>query len=256
MSLAQHSAPSGISPRIVRRSIYRHTIPNPRRVLRAAAWFPLRRHPRRIGDQPEPSEAMAIQPCPSRAKRWRERLMPTREGEDASGIRCRRPSPKGGGLHTGTPARAAKRRSPPASGDWRRERDSNPRYGFPYTRFPSVRLKPLGHLSVRAGLTVYRRAGTRSTAECRVRGPTPMARAVLRRLCHVALEASFHGLFPESPKGRPRHSVAEPLIRGQHRQRPAIVAHDVTVRAIARTAQSISSSWNSGGGLWSMWRTC
>src|SRR5450755_1402397 len=33
------------------------------------------------------------------------------------------------------------------SGGWRREWDSNPRYGFPHTRFPSVRLKPLGHLS-------------------------------------------------------------------------------------------------------------
>ena len=30
---------------------------------------------------------------------------------------------------------------------WRREWDSNPRYGFPYTRFPSERLQPLGHLS-------------------------------------------------------------------------------------------------------------
>lgn len=30
---------------------------------------------------------------------------------------------------------------------WRRERDSNPRYGFPYTRFPGVHLQPLGHLS-------------------------------------------------------------------------------------------------------------
>ena len=30
---------------------------------------------------------------------------------------------------------------------WRRERDSNPRYGFPYTHFPGVRLQPLGHLS-------------------------------------------------------------------------------------------------------------
>jgi hypothetical protein len=30
---------------------------------------------------------------------------------------------------------------------WRREWDSNPRYGFPYTRFPSVLLQPLGHLS-------------------------------------------------------------------------------------------------------------
>jgi hypothetical protein len=32
-------------------------------------------------------------------------------------------------------------------GCWRRERDSNPRYGFPYTHFPGVRLQPLGHLS-------------------------------------------------------------------------------------------------------------
>src|SRR5215468_2275647 len=33
---------------------------------------------------------------------------------------------------------------------WRREWDSNPRYGFPYTRFPSVRLQPLGHPSAKA----------------------------------------------------------------------------------------------------------
>src|SRR4030088_2992151 len=36
---------------------------------------------------------------------------------------------------------------------WRREWDSNPRYGFPHTRFPSVRLKPLGHLSMRLLMT-------------------------------------------------------------------------------------------------------
>ena len=30
---------------------------------------------------------------------------------------------------------------------WRRGRDSNPRYGFPYTHFPGVRLRPLGHPS-------------------------------------------------------------------------------------------------------------
>ena len=28
-----------------------------------------------------------------------------------------------------------------------RGRDSNPRYGFPYTHFPGVLLQPLGHLS-------------------------------------------------------------------------------------------------------------
>jgi hypothetical protein len=33
------------------------------------------------------------------------------------------------------------------AGCWRREWDSNPRYGFPYTRFPSERLQPLGHPS-------------------------------------------------------------------------------------------------------------
>src|SRR5690348_7278883 len=37
----------------------------------------------------------------------------------------------------------------PARG-WRRERDSNPRYGFPYTRSPGVRLQPLGHPSTPA----------------------------------------------------------------------------------------------------------
>ena len=30
---------------------------------------------------------------------------------------------------------------------WRRGWDSNPRLGFPNTRFPSVLLQPLGHLS-------------------------------------------------------------------------------------------------------------
>src|SRR5438477_2831084 len=39
---------------------------------------------------------------------------------------------------------------------WRREWDSNPRYGFPYTRFPSVRLQPLGHLSHQPILRVQR----------------------------------------------------------------------------------------------------
>ena len=41
-----------------------------------------------------------------------------------------------------------------------RGRDSNPRYGFPYTHFPGVLLQPLGHLSVccdlfRSGVQIY-----------------------------------------------------------------------------------------------------
>ena len=37
-------------------------------------------------------------------------------------------------------------------GFWRRERDSNPRDGSPPTHFPGVRLRPLGHLSVRRAI--------------------------------------------------------------------------------------------------------
>jgi hypothetical protein len=40
---------------------------------------------------------------------------------------------------------------------WRREWDSNPRYGFPYTRFPSERLQPLGHPSKGKQGAIYRR---------------------------------------------------------------------------------------------------
>ena len=39
---------------------------------------------------------------------------------------------------------------PSSMPEWRRERDSNPRYGYPHTRFPSVRLQPLGHPSAAA----------------------------------------------------------------------------------------------------------
>src|SRR5262249_45063944 len=42
-------------------------------------------------------------------------------------------------------------------GCWRRERDSNPRYGFPYTHFPGVRLQPLGHPSCDCALSTVRR---------------------------------------------------------------------------------------------------
>src|SRR5437879_578729 len=44
-------------------------------------------------------------------------------------------------------ARSRARREGWRQSYWRREWDSNPRYAFTYTRFPSVRLKPLGHPS-------------------------------------------------------------------------------------------------------------
>src|SRR5579859_5525027 len=43
---------------------------------------------------------------------------------------------------------------------WRRDRDSNPGYPLRYTRFPSVRLQPLGHLSAKeAGLLLVYSTG-------------------------------------------------------------------------------------------------
>src|SRR5438094_8947739 len=52
---------------------------------------------------------------------------------------------------------------------WRREWDSNPRYGFPYTRFPSVRLKPLGHPSGSCGSAgnIVVRDGAANPPRCR-----------------------------------------------------------------------------------------
>ncbi len=45
---------------------------------------------------------------------------------------------------------------------WRWERDSNPRYGLPYTHFPGVRLQPLGHPTMfHANLTARRRLARR-----------------------------------------------------------------------------------------------
>ena len=45
---------------------------------------------------------------------------------------------------------------------WRRGRDSNPRYGFPYTHFPGVRLRPLGHPSMSRRRRAVRRISPRA----------------------------------------------------------------------------------------------
>ncbi len=47
------------------------------------------------------------------------------------------------------------------SAKWRREGDSNPRYGYPYTRFPGEPFQPLRHLS--EGRALYRLSVTVST---------------------------------------------------------------------------------------------
>ena len=51
--------------------------------------------------------------------------------------------------------------------EWRREWDSNPRLSFPNTRFPSVLLKPLGHLS--ACCRVWKTSKLEGARQTRVR---------------------------------------------------------------------------------------
>src|SRR5262249_6157708 len=86
---------------------------------------------------------------------------------------------------------------------WRREWDSNPRYGFPYTRFPSVRLKPLGHPSencCNAGnITLHARVRNPLRARGRVR-PRERKRSIhaahVARVAHV-IAGEFAGAFAE-----------------------------------------------------------
>jgi hypothetical protein len=65
---------------------------------------------------------------------------------------------------------------------WRRGRDSNPRYGFPHTHFPGVRLQPLGHPSVARA-----RPGTRAEGDStgRYAGASSLARARQREAMQI-----------------------------------------------------------------------
>ena len=78
---------------------------------------------------------------------------------------------------------------------WRREWDSNPRYGFPYTRFPSVRLKPLGHPS-----------GTETSMENRKGNIAAGFRVTTRRVmrCGARRRVGSRGRWPPAL----RHSAA------------------------------------------------
>ena len=80
---------------------------------------------------------------------------------------------------------------------WRKGWDSNPRYGFPHTRFPSVRLKPLGHLS--GGLLLKGRDG--------------FCKGLRRRLAAFPQPVEFAGLFYVVGRGPVlRQTALEPEI--------------------------------------------
>src|SRR3954452_3890269 len=71
---------------------------------------------------------------------------------------------------------------------WRREWDSNPRYGFPYTRFPSERLQPLGHPSGRASFEALEdalQAGSGRTWHSPIRGFRTLRLCAIERGPHA-----------------------------------------------------------------------
>src|SRR5215472_3508112 len=88
---------------------------------------------------------------------------------------------------------------------WRREWDSNPRYSFPHTRFPSVRLKPLGHLSLGPSLN-----GAESVLQANAQG----------RRCNLDNLLNIGYIFgsinrrrrPRQGRREPRRTEPRPLI--------------------------------------------
>ena len=83
-------------------------------------------------------------------------------------------------------------------GRWRREWDSNPRYGFPYTRFPSVRLQPLGHPSV-PGTPLGPQPAKGATQYSK--GPQVAMLARGRAACATAPPARRAALCPDAAAG-------------------------------------------------------
>ena len=69
---------------------------------------------------------------------------------------------------------------------WRREWDSNPRYAFTHTRFPSVRLKPLGHPSARGGCGYTRGRVVRKGRFARGAPQASIFNAARKALCGIS----------------------------------------------------------------------
>jgi hypothetical protein len=108
--------------------------------MRGDALAPERRRPR----QPHPGTRIIRYRC----------FLP-----DLAGFaNYRRGGTDGATIEVGIEARDARRLNSrrPSRCIWRRERDSNPRYGDkPYTHFPGVLLQPLGHLSARVNRSCH-----------------------------------------------------------------------------------------------------
>ncbi len=86
----------------------------------------------------------------------------------------------------------------------RRERDSNPRYGCPYTDLANQRLQPLGHLSLGGYIAAQPLPGKGSNRpRGRIRpnpiGPSPARRVRRKRSCS-GLSAGVRRHLPRGPR--------------------------------------------------------
>lgn len=105
--------------------------------------------------------------------------------------------------------------------EWRTERDSNPRYAFTYTRFPSVRDRPLRHLSVHATSCAPPEVDPAGGGPDRTRRPPRQAppTSPYRRRSHYSPEEP-HAVPEERRTADRRHRPARPVRAAAHRRGP------------------------------------
>jgi hypothetical protein len=109
---------------------------------------------------------------------------------------------------------------------WRRGRDSNPRYGFPHTHFPGVRLQPLGHPSMRC----MEQREPRAIAPAAARAQAPDTRGPVARPLSLARRQTLRpgSLSPVRAPGPGRLRRASP--------RPYPASRSAACRRAFRTA--------------------
>src|SRR3989338_7942855 len=109
---------------------------------------------------------------------------------------------------------------------WRRERDSNPRYGlWPYTRFPGVHLQPLGHLSCTNTSLLRNHEGAQLSPEVRPR----------QRKDHAVRSGDLLELLEDRRVLQRRDVLLDLLALGDRAQQPA---HDLARTSLGKVVRS------------------
>ena len=125
---------------------------------------------------------------------------------------------------------------------WRREWDSNPRYGCPYTRFPSVRLQPLGHPSG-APLSWRRRRHFARDGRT-IGGDRPLLAVVKGRSCFPRVSSPATAGHRGEKFGSPRSTksaLAYWVLRlrgGRHRRGGRETSNECIARPVRRQCYS------------------